>query len=253
MKISTPTIRLVVLLLAAVAGVGVPKLRAADAPAGKPLAVCLVSGSLEYRSNESLDSFQKLFEGKYNARCTRAFVEGADESRLPGLENLDHCDVALLFTRRLKLEGEELDRIKRYCLAGKPIVGVRTASHAIQTWLELDKEVLGGNYHGHYGNDLPTEITVLDSAKSHPILRGFKPFRSAGSLYKNTPLADDVEVLLNGAIPEHIEPIAWTRNYQGARIFYTSLGHPQDFTEPSFQQLLVNALYWTARRTPEPH
>jgi type 1 glutamine amidotransferase len=55
-------------------------------------------------------------------------------------------------------------------------------------------------------------------------------------------------VLLNGSIPEHAEPIAWTRKYKGARIFYTSLGHPQDFTEPSFQTMLANALFWTAGR-----
>ena len=83
--------------------------------------------------------------------CSRAFIEGKDEEHLPGLENLADCDVMLLFTRRLKLSGEQLERIKDYCLSGKPIVGVRTASHAIQSWLDLDKEVLGGNYHGHYG------------------------------------------------------------------------------------------------------
>ena len=66
----------------------------------------------------------------------------------------------LLFTRRLKLSGDDLERIKSYCQSGRPIVGVRTASHAIQTWLDLDKEVLGGNYHGHYGSDPETEITI---------------------------------------------------------------------------------------------
>ena len=129
--------------------IGQPSPAAALAAADKPLEVCLVSGSAEYKSNESLDAFQKFLESSYNVHCTRAFFDPADETHLPGLEHLDHCDVMLLFTRRLKLEGEELERIKRYCLAGKPLVGVRTASHAVQTWLDLDKEVLGGNYRGH--------------------------------------------------------------------------------------------------------
>lgn len=223
--------------------------RAADA--ARPLKVCLVSGSLEYNSNESLAAFQKYLEDRYQAQCSRAFIEGKDEEHLPGLENLADCDVMLLFTRRLKLSGEQLERIKAYCLAGKPIVGVRTASHAIQTWLDLDKEVLGGNYHGHYGAGPGTDVKIVDSAKDSPLLAGVRPFHTAGSLYKNEGLAADNLILLTGTNPEHTEPIAWTRTYKGARIFYTSLGHPEDFSEASFQRLLVNALFWTAGRTPQ--
>ncbi|REK10216.1 MAG: ThuA domain-containing protein [Planctomycetota bacterium] len=217
-----------------------------------PLKVCLVSGSLEYKSNETLAAFQKYIESHYNVRCSRAFIEGEDEEHLPGLENLDDCDVMLLFTRRLKLTGDQLDRIRDYCLAGKPIVGVRTASHAIQTWLELDKLVLGGNYRGHHSNDLATEVTLVEDEQDHPILAGVEPFRTPGSLYKNKGLAEDCCVLMEGTSPEATEPVTWTRTFKGGRVFYTSLGHPQDFEEQSFRRLLVNALFWAAGRDVEP-
>jgi type 1 glutamine amidotransferase len=217
-----------------------------DAP--RPLRVCLVSGSLEYKSNESLAAFQQFLEANYPVKCSRAFIVGQDEQHLPGLENLDECDVMLLFTRRLKLAGDELERIKKYCLSGRPLVAVRTASHAIQTWLDLDKEVLGGNYQGHYANDLTTDVALADGRADHPVLAGVTPFRSAGSLYKNQGLSSDVTVLMTGTIPGHTEPITWTRDYKGGRIFYTALGHPQDFTEESFRRLLVNALFWTTGR-----
>jgi type 1 glutamine amidotransferase len=212
----------------------------------KPLRVCLVSGSLEYDSDASLGKLQKHMEKRYLVECSRAFIK--TESDLPGLENLDKCEVMLLFTRRLKITGEQLERVKKYCLAGKPIVGIRTASHAFQNWLDLDKEVLGGNYLGHYKEGPLCEVTLADSAKSHPILKGVQPYQSAGSLYKNTGLAKDVNILLTGSIPEHSEPIAWTRNYKGARIFYTSLGQQKDFDDPNFVTLITNALYWTAQR-----
>ena len=61
-------------------------------------------------------------------------------------------------------------------------------------------------------------------------------------------LAKDVEVLLTGSIPEHTEPIAWTRSYKGGRVFYTSLGHPKDFEEKSYLQLITNAIVWTAQK-----
>ena len=221
------------------------------APAGektKPLRVCLVSGSIEYDSDTSLDKLQKHLEKNYRVECSRAFIKS--ESDLPGLENLDTCDVMLLYTRRLKITGEQLERVKKYCLSGKPIVGIRTASHAFQSWLDLDKEVLGGNYKGHYKEGPLCEVKIEERARQHPILKGVQPFKSVGSLYRNTGLAKDVDILLTGSIPENTEPIAWTRMFKGGRIFYTSLGHQKDFDDPNFVTLIANALHWTTQREP---
>jgi type 1 glutamine amidotransferase len=212
------------------------------------LNVCLISGAAEYKSDDSLAKLQAYLEKNHSVKCSRAFAKS--ETDLPGLENLDQCDVAVLFTRRLKLEGEQLDRIKKYCLSGKPLVGIRTASHAIQTWLDLDHEVFGGDYKNHYKEGPLTEIKVAAGGKDHPILKGFEPYKSAGSLYKNPGIAKDVEVLLTGTIPDHNEPIAWTRTFKGGRIFYTSLGHMKDFEEAGYLRLLANAIHWTAKRTP---
>jgi type 1 glutamine amidotransferase len=211
-----------------------------------PLRVCLISGSAEYESDKTLPILQKFLESKFDVVCTRVFAKS--ETDLPGLENLAKCDVAVLFTRRLKLEGEQLDLIKKYCTSGKPLVGIRTASHGIQTWLDIDKEVFGGNYKGHYDAGPLTEVKEAPQDKEQIILQGVKPFKSKGSLYKNTGLAKDAHVLLFGSNPDHTEPIAWRRMYKGGRIFYTSLGHQKDFEEESFLRLVSNAILWTARR-----
>jgi len=43
------------------------------------------------------------------------------------------------------------------------------------------------------------------------------------------------------------EPVAWTyTNPAGGRVFYTSLGHVDDFAQPGFQRLLLNGLRWAA-------
>lgn len=213
-----------------------------------PLRVCMLSGSLEYKSDASLTVYKVYLEKRYNVTCTRLIRQAKD--RLPGLEALDNCDVAIIFTRRMTLGGEDLQRIKRYCQSGRPVVGIRTASHAFQRWLALDKEVFGGNYNGHYGSGPKCQITIEPKAKDHPILAGFKPFVSVGSLYKNTGLAKDANVLLTGSIPGHTEPIAWTRTYKGGRIFYTSLGHPDDFKDESFLRMITNAVFWVTNRKP---
>jgi type 1 glutamine amidotransferase len=208
--------------------------------------VCLVSGSLEYESDKSLSEFQKHLEAHFNVKCSRAFRKTDDD--VPGLENLDTCDVMVLFTRRLTIKGEQLERVKKYCQSGKPIVAIRTASHAFQNWLALDREVLGGNYKNHYGAGPTVEVRIVEKNKAHPVLSGVNPFTSAGSLYRNTGLADDDTVLLTGTIPGHTEPAAWVRVHNGGRVFYTSLGQLQDFEDENFKRLLVNALFWTTKR-----
>lgn len=220
--------------------------------ANAPLKVVMLSGSGEYKSAESLPAFARFLEGRFNVKATVLQAQGDKE--IPGLEALEGCDVMLLFTRRIRLEGEQLERVKNYCLAGKPLVGVRTASHGIQTWLALDKEVLGGNYRGHYGSGAKQTVTLHPDAKDHPVLAGVKDFASEYSLYKTGPLAADATLLLSATTPQAAapEPAAWVREYKGARIFYTSLGGPTDFENPSFRQLLTNALFWAARRQVEP-
>ncbi|MEM7234132.1 MAG: ThuA domain-containing protein [Planctomycetota bacterium] len=45
------------------------------------------------------------------------------------------------------------------------------------------------------------------------------------------------------------EPVAWvSRTKHGGKVFYTSLGHPEDFKSPSMNRLLRNAIEWAAKR-----
>jgi putative heme-binding domain-containing protein len=214
----------------------------------KKLKVALISGSLEYKSDDTLPVFQKLLEDKYPVECVRMFRK--TDTDIPGLDKLAECDVAIFFTRRLKIDGEQLKAVKAYCESGKPVIGIRTSSHGFQNWLEMDKDVFGGNYKGHFGAGPKCETKATDAGKNHPILKGVKPFESEGSLYKNPDLPKDVTVLLTGTAKENTEPIAWVRERKVGdktqRVFYTSLGHPKDFDDENFTRLLRNAIGWCA-------
>lgn len=215
-----------------------------------PLKVCILSGCNTYHSEESLPPFQTWLEKNFNVQCTRV-VRKADDD-LPGLEKLDDCDVAFVFIKRMKLKEDQLAQFQKYATSGRPIVAVRTASHAVQTWLEFDREVLGGNYHSHHPVGPVTHITVTPSGQEHPILHGVKLASANDALYKNEGHAADINILWQGMIPgQPAEAIAWTRDYKGGRIFYTSLGAQDTFEQPAFRQMLANALFWTARREME--
>ncbi len=206
----------------------------------------MLSGSFEYDSEESLGLFRQHLSGV--GGFDDALVVYQDEDDNQSLEAIDDTDLLLVFTRRIRVEGAELDRLKAYCAAGRPVVGVRTASHAYQNWLEFDAAVLGGSYTGHFGSGPACRVTVGDGAGGHPILDGVSPFDSVGSLYKNTPIATDATLLLSGTTPDSTEPVAWTRIHNGGRVFYTSLGHQQDFRDPDFLTLLTNGALWAGGR-----
>ena len=218
--------------------------------AAAPLKVCFISGSFEYDSDKALGIYKAWLEAHYDAEVTLVSADGW--TKLPGIEALDDCDVALFFTRRLQIDGEPLEKVKAYLTSGRPFVGVRTASHGFQNWLEFDHDIMGGNYHNHYGNGPTTAVHVKPSAREHPILAGVEELYSPYSLYKNQGVAEDVDVLLLGKTPDSAyEPLAWTREINGGRLFYTSLGGVSDFEGQSFCRMITNALYWTTGREPE--
>ncbi len=221
-------------------------LLSAAEPARKPTIV-LISGEFEYKSAETLPAFKKFLEANYPVNCIYLSRKGdTSVNDIPGLEALAKADLAVIFIRRMTLPEEQLNWFKQYLDAGKPVVGIRTASHAFENWKEWDHDVLGGNYHRHYGHDLLPVVRPVPEAARHPILHGLPAqFVANGGLYKNAPLPEGSTPLLLGTIPDQpVEPVAWTHSYKGARIFYTSLGHPKDFETEPFKQLVVNAIYW---------
>ena len=225
---------------------------AAIAGAVESPTIALVSGEDEYESAKTLPVFAKSLETNYGFKTIYLRREPKPDT-IAGLDALDRADLLILFARRMVLPEDQLARFQKYFDSGKPIIGLRTASHAFQNWLVFDKQVLGGNYQNHYGkDDLPT-VRVDPGARSQPMLRGVpEKFSSAGSLYRNTPLQTNTTLLLTGAIPNHTEPVAWTHEYKGARVFYTSLGHPKDFEEEAFRRLLVNAIHWALNKPSRP-
>ena len=210
------------------------------------LKLCMVSGSFEYESESSLTAFRDYVEREHPVRADLIVYRSEDDHQ--SLAAIEETDVLLVFTRRLNADGEELERFKAYCGAGGPIVGVRTASHAFQNWLAFDGEVLGGNYQMHWRHGPRARVRFEPGSEGHSLLEGVAEFSSAGSLYRNTPIATDTSLLMSASADEQDEPVTWTRNHAGGRVFYTSLGHQEDFEEPSFLRLLANAVLWCGGR-----
>ena len=212
----------------------------------------------EYKADQTLPAFARLLTDRYGCRCS-VLVGG--EKGIEGLGALKTADAMVLFVRRKALPTEQLDAIRAYLDAGKPLVALRTSCHAFavnnsppgsQQWPAFDTEVLGCHYTGHLQNEAGTEVANSPDAAGEPLLAGVEPARwhSDGSLYKVRPLAAGCKVLMTGRVGKRVEPVAWTRTYKGGRVFSTTLGHPHDFALPQFQKLLSSAISWATDSGP---
>lgn len=227
--------------------------------------LALVMSEPEYKTESTLTDFARQFLQR-DFRLSFLYADRDDQNKLSGVEALERADLAIVSVRRRALPKEQLALFRRFVAAGKPVVGIRTASHAFslgkgdppagrEVWPEFDRDVLGGNYHGHHGNKdgkgYGTYVRVAPGADAHPILKGVPSgeFRVRSSLYIVSPLRPKTTLLMLGRGDERLphEPVAWTNTTAGGgRVFYTSLGGPDDFGLPAFQRLLANGIYWAA-------
>lgn len=228
----------------------------------------IVAAEDEYLTEDTLPAFA-LAELGHAFQTSVVYGDEEDRHALPGAEIIPQADLILLSVRRRHFPPAILDLFRAHVAAGKPLAGVRTASHpfhlrdqgppeGLAEWRDFDPAVLGGSYSGHHDASLPVFAWISKEAVGHPILRGLPDgeFRSHGSLYKNTPLAPAATLLLMGRAEgaDRPEPVAWTHQPSGGgRVFYASLGHPGDFAEPAFRTLLKNGLLWAAGlEIPDP-
>lgn len=245
-----------------------PTLTSTDFLGGKPFRfsedkrphVVILTAEDEYRTEQTLPVFAAKYLGR-DFKVSFVFENSAAKYDLPGIDVVNQADVLLVSVRRRPLPAAQLDIVKQYVAAGKPVVGIRTASHAfslrgasppagLADWPEIDHDMIGGNYKGHTENATHGLIRPLEGV-THPILTGISKdeFPSGGTLYLNTPLDPKATELVRGRVEgiAQQEPVAWTfTRKDGGKTFYTSLGHKDDFEQPAFQRLLVNGIYWAA-------
>jgi nicotinamidase-related amidase/type 1 glutamine amidotransferase len=257
-----------------------PTIASADVLGGEPFRfakrkrrVLMLIGDDEYKTEVSLPALVKSDLAPLEFDTAIIHSDPADKHSFSGMaERIAESDLVLVSVRRRLPPKADLDALRAHIAAGKPLVGIRTACHAWSlrnekesqelltrghdAWPQFDPEVFGGNYTGHHGNGPKTEIKIAVGAEDHAILRGVDAASLVGhgSLYKVSPLLKGTTPILIGTVAgQNPEPVAWTNlaGPQQARVFFTSLGHADDFENPAFRKLLVNGIFW-ALEEPYP-
>jgi type 1 glutamine amidotransferase len=146
------------------------------------------------------------------------------------------------------------DLIKRITAAhkgGPPAIVIHCAMHTFRaSTMDTWREFLGVTTVRH---TKAHNISVKIAAPDHPIMKGFKAdwVTPVDELYVLDKFWPNSQALATGVSPEDQKtyPLAWVSDYNGARVFGTTLGHGNDtWNDPVFQDLLVRAFKWDVKR-----
>ncbi|MEZ6035705.1 MAG: ThuA domain-containing protein [Planctomycetaceae bacterium] len=244
--------------------------------------VVLISGDEEYRSEETMPMLGKILSQKHGFKCTVLFAFGPDgaeyidpnnQQGLRGLEALDSADLLIVATRFRRPDAMQARHITSYLDAGKPVIGLRTATHAFQgkeefgdalTYDEFGRKILGEQWVSHHGkHKVEGARSVTEpGAADHVILSGVSEIFAPSDVYGVTHLTAADTILLRGAITESLDPasktlvddprnkpmqpLAWLHTYTApngktGRSFCTTAGASLDFVDEDLRRLIVNA------------
>ena len=256
---------------------------------GRGRHIVFVSGDEEYRSEEALPMLARILAVHHGFRCTVLFaidaetgmIDPENQNNIPGLHHLGTADLMVLFTRFRELPDADMKYIVDYTEAGKPVMGLRTATHAFKYERNpqspyakyssgneefeggFGRQVLGETWAGHHGRHGSESARGLlnEDLEAHPILRGVDDIWCPSDVYGITTLTGTPEVLVYGHVLGGMNPtdepkpdtptmpIAWTKSYTGeqgvaSRVFCTTMGASVDLKNEGLRRLLVNASYW---------
>ena len=231
-----------------------------DGP-GKGKHIVLVSGDEEYRSEEALPQLARILSQHHGFKCTVLFavdpktgvIDPQILNNIPGLEVLSTADLMIIATRFRDLPDEQMKHIDAYLASGKPIIGMRTATHAFnipkgktyerysydskqQGWQGgFGRRILGEtwiSHHGHHGKQSSRGL-IAPGMKDHPITRSCRDIWGPTDVYTvRLPLPGDSKPLVLGQVLEGMKPtdkpvsgkqndpmmpIAWIKTYRGTQ------------------------------------
>ena len=136
----TMTSLIVLLPLSLMAEDGWVHMKGGDGP-GKGKHVVLISGDEEYRSEETMPMLAQILSVHHGFDCTVLFsmsedgkyVDPNNGGSLEGTQALATADLMIIATRFRHPDAEAMKHIDQYVQSGKPIIGLRTATHAFNS------------------------------------------------------------------------------------------------------------------------
>jgi type 1 glutamine amidotransferase len=250
---------------------------------GQGKRIVLIAGDEEYRSEESLPMLGKILSQRHGFNCTvlfsldptGAYIDPNNQKSITNPQAIAKADLVIIQTRFRRWSSDEYKYLADFLNAGKPIIGLRTATHAFtgsgQTgdfkWDDFGLKILGEKWVAHHGHHkVEGARGVMEEANAkHPILNSVKDVFAPSDVYTVSNLDKDATILMRGAVTATLEPsskpiegpknnpmmpVAWVRDYTApngttkGKAFCTTMGASVDLVNEDLRRMIVNAAYF---------
>ncbi len=162
-------------------------------------------------------------------------------------ENLSRYDALLIYANINEIKPAQEKALIDYVEGGGAFVPLHCASYC---FLNSPKYIalVGAQFLRHGTGTFDTKIVD----PSHPIMKGFEPFRTWDETYVHHKHNEqDRHVLQVRAEGQGEEPWTWVRTQGKGRVFYTAYGHDaRTWQNPGFQDLVERGIRWAVNKGP---
>lgn len=230
---------------------------AADTPAApQPIKAAVVTGGHDFDAKV----FPALFEGWPDISVT--ILPQKDDSEI--FEDISNWpyDVMVLYNMTQNISERRRANFLELLGRGVGLIAMHHSVAAFNDWPEY-KKIIGVSYFlkdtevdgklyttSKYRHDVNIKVEIADP--NHPVAKGLKPFEIVDETYSNYQFEPAAHVVLTTDNPDSARTLCHVKTCEKANVCYIQLGHgPKIFSDPTFRQLIANAIRWTANRTPE--
>lgn len=234
----------------------------ANPPAKKRVLVYTKNGKGYVHKNiaASVEALKKIGE------ANNLIVDVSDDAAVMTAENLKryHCLIFSNTCNDIFDTEEQKQAFVDYIQRGGAFVGIHSASDSERSWPWYTK-MIGGKFKKHPAFQ-PFEIKVID--KNHPAASKLPEiWKKEDECYYMEELNPEIRILLAadlrtvkytekdihpGRIFGDYFPLAWFHEFEGARVFYTALGHDsKDYSDPVYIQHLTGGILWALGKKPK--
>jgi type 1 glutamine amidotransferase len=221
--------------------------------AADKIRVLVVTGGHDFER----EPFMQMF--KDNAEITFQAVEHPQAQAWFKADAAAKYDVLVFYDMYQKIDEEAKANLVSRLKEGKGLVALHHGLGSYGDWDEYTK-IMGGRFHlkervvsgvktpgSTYKHDVQFRVHVADP--NHPVTRGVKDFDILDETYGGLEVRPGVHTLLTTKEPTSSPTICWAHTYEAARVLTLQLGHDHKaYENPSFRQLLTQAIRWTAKR-----
>lgn len=180
-------------------------------------------------------------------------VEATEDASVFNEEKLKNIEVVLfLNTTGDILDAEQQVQLERFMQAGGGFVGVHAAADTEYDWPWYGK-LVGGYFSGHPSDPNVRQATLHVVNPNHRATDSLPDsWVRADEWYNYKTLNQANQVLIKvdestyeGGTNGDNHPIAWYKEHDGGRAFYTGLGHTvESYTEPLFLKHLAGGIQY---------